>query len=56
MLKTFGTLYTNNKEDLQEILALIEPAGFQIAYVNEAGGNIIKEVEDLNNNQNGGLE
>lgn len=54
MLKCYGTLYANNKEELNEILAVLEHEGFQLAYTNNAGGNIVKEVPDQEeNNQNG---
>lgn len=48
MLKYYGNLYSGTKEDLDAILEVLEPEGFQLAYQGEFGGTLVKEVPDPN--------
>ena len=52
MLKVFGTLYGNSPEGFEAMKAVLEADGFEIAYVNEVNGTVIKEVETLHESNN----
>ena len=48
MLKVFGHIYSNSKEDFNAIKASLENDGFEIAYEGDNSGSIIKDVASLN--------
>ena len=48
MLKVFGHVYANDKEDFETIKTALEREGFTVAYENEMNGSVIKEVNSLN--------
>ena len=50
MLKTIGSMYTNTKEEFTNLVTILENAGYEVAYINELQGTIIKEVESLDEN------
>lgn len=47
MLKVFGGVYANTKEDFEVLKRAIEDNGFEIAYSSETSGTIIKDVQSL---------
>ena len=51
MLKVIGSVYGNSIEGLEEIKAALEKGGFEVAYVTESQGTIIKEVESLHESE-----
>lgn len=48
MLKVFGHIYANTKEDFEQVANALEREGYQIAYEGEMNGSVIKEVNSLN--------
>jgi len=46
MLKVYGNIYSQNKEDFNILVQALENDGFQVALINETNGTIIKEVPD----------
>ena len=52
MLKVFGGIYGNNKQDFDLITEALTSKGFEIAYQNETSGTVIKEVNTLDDNEN----
>ena len=52
MLKVFGTLYGNVKEDFDAMVKALTNDGFQIAYQSETNGTVIKEVQTLDESEN----
>ena len=48
MLKVFGHIYANDKNDFELLTNALENDGYQIAYEGETSGSIIKEVQSLN--------
>ena len=50
MLKVFGGIYANTKEDYEVLKNAIEDNGFEVAYNSETSGTIIKEVQSLEDN------
>ena len=47
MLKNYGQIYSSSKEDFEAMAASPAKDGFQIAYMTETNGTVIKEVQDL---------
>ena len=47
MLKQFGGIYANTKDDFEVLRASIEREGFTVAYTSEVSGSVIKEVASL---------
>ena len=47
MLKSYGNISANNKQSMNELDTALQNAGFQIAYVNDVMGTIVKQVPDL---------
>lgn len=47
MLKIVGNIYSNTKEEFAEIANVLTNAGYQIAYISDNNGSIVKEVESL---------
>ena len=47
MLKVFGNIYSQSKEDFDTLVQCLANDGFQVALLNETNGTIIKEVADL---------
>ena len=47
MLKVFGGIYGNTKEDFEALRTAIEDNGFEVAYSSDTSGTIIKEVQSL---------
>lgn len=52
MLKVFGSLYGSTSEGFEAMKAALEDNGFEVAYVNESQGTIIKDVENLHESDN----
>ena len=48
MLKVFGHIYSNAKEDFEQLSLALEREGFKVAYEGEMNGSVIKEVNSLN--------
>lgn len=48
MLKVFGHIYANTKEDFADVANSLVREGYMIAYEAETSGSVIKEVESLN--------
>ena len=48
MLKVYGNLYSDKKEEFDEIVRVLENNGFIVAYNYENSGIIEKEVQSLN--------
>jgi len=46
MLKVFGHIYSDNKDNFKEVADVLTNAGFELAYEFENSATIIKEVED----------
>ena len=46
MLKVFGNIYSQNRDDFAILVQALQNDGFQIALLNETNGTIIKEVQD----------
>lgn len=51
MLKSYGNLSANSKNEMNELDIVLNNAGFQIAYVNDVMGIIVKQVPDLQNEE-----
>ena len=47
MLKVYGGVYANTKEEFEVLKQAIENDGFTVAYNSETSGTIIKEVQSL---------
>lgn len=47
MLKVFGHIYANEKNDFEQIADALRREGYQIAYEGEINGSVIKEVSNL---------
>jgi hypothetical protein len=47
MLKNYGQIYSSVKEDFDAMANTLKKDGFQIAYMTETNGTVIKEVPDL---------
>ncbi len=47
MLKSYGNISANSKNEMNELDTALNNAGFQIAYINDVMGTIIKEVPDI---------
>ncbi len=52
MLKVFGTLYGNSPEGFEAMKTVLEANGFEVAYLNEVNGTVIKDVESLHESDN----
>lgn len=50
MLKVIGNLYSDTKDEFEEIATTLKNAGYQIAYISDRNGTVIKEVESLDEN------
>lgn len=50
MLKIVGNVNASKKEELDEIISVLENANYEIAYVNDFLVSVIKEVESLDEN------
>ena len=48
MLKVFGTIYSQNKDDFNALCKSLANDGFEVALQNETNGTVIKQVTDLN--------
>jgi hypothetical protein len=48
MLKDFGNIFANSKENFAEIERALNDNGFEIAHDTETSGVIVKEVATLN--------
>lgn len=48
MLKDFGSIFSNVKENFDEIEKALNDNGFKIAHDTETSGVIVKEVASLN--------
>jgi hypothetical protein len=48
MLKNFGSIFSNVKENFDEIEKALNDNGFEIAHDTETSGVIVKEVASLN--------
>lgn len=46
MLKVFGHIYSDNSDDFMRLIAVLEEAGYSIAFDYPTNATIIKEVED----------
>lgn len=48
MKEVIGHLYGNAKEDIKELITIVEDAGYEIAYESETrtSASIIKEIPD----------
>jgi len=46
MLKVYGNIYSENKDDFNEMIRVLESSGFQIAYRHPNNADVIKEVSD----------
>ena len=44
MLKVIGHIYSDNKENFDELVGVLKNAGFNIAYDSQTNATIIKEV------------
>lgn len=51
MLKVYGGMYANNKDDFDALANTLTNAGFEIAYQSEMSATIIKEVDTLDVNE-----
>lgn len=52
-LEQIGNIYARTEEEMKNLEALLEKAGYRIAYDSPVGGAITKEVEHLESeNQN----
>ena len=51
MLKSYGNISANNKQSMNELDSALQNAGFQIAYINDVMGTIVKQVPDLQYNE-----
>jgi len=51
MLKVFGHIYANTKEDFEQVANALEREGYQIAYEGEMNGSVIKDVASLNGDE-----
>lgn len=49
MLKTVGSINAYTKEEFSNLVSILENAGYEVAYINDANGTIIKEVDSLDN-------
>lgn len=49
MLKMYGNLYATEKSDFDEVVNALKREGFDIAYQSDIAGVIIKEVGNLDN-------
>lgn len=47
MLKSYGNISANSKNEMNELDTALNNAGFQIAYINDVMGIIVKQVPDL---------
>lgn len=47
MLKMYGNLYATEKSDFDEVVNALKKEGFDIAYQADIAGVIIKEVNNL---------
>lgn len=47
MLKVFGHIYSNTKEDFEVVMSALEREGFTVAYEGEMNGSVIKDVNSL---------
>ena len=47
MLKVYGNVYSDRKEQFDEIVRVLENGGFEIAYNYDNNGIVMKEVETL---------
>lgn len=52
MLKVMGTVYTDRKDDLDEIVRALKAKGLDVAYVSVTTVSVVKEVESLNESEN----
>jgi len=52
MLKVYGNLYGNVKEDFDALVSALTREGFEIAYQSETNGTVIKEVQTLDESEN----
>lgn len=52
MLKVYGGIYSNTKDDFDVMAKALSNEGFQIAYQNETSGTVIKEVQTLDESEN----
>ena len=48
MLKVFGHVYSSNTEDYETIKSALEREGFSVAWEGETNGSVIKDVANLN--------
>lgn len=51
MLKSYGNISANSKNEMNELDSALQNAGFQIAYINDVMGIIVKQVPDLQYNE-----
>lgn len=51
MLKVFGNVYSDNKDNFDVIVRALEREGFEIAYNTENSGVVEKEVSNLNEDE-----
>ena len=52
MLKIYGQIYSNSKEDFDVLTNALRDNGFDIAYQSETNGTVVKEVTSLVESEN----
>ena len=52
MLKIYGQIYSNSKEDFDVLTNELRDNGFDIAYQSETNGTVVKEVASLAESEN----
>lgn len=52
MLKIYGQIYSNSKEDFDVLTNALRDNGFDIAYQSETNGTVVKEVASLAESEN----
>ena len=46
MLKNYGNFFANNAEDMDKIVNDLKSLGYEIAYISNISGSIVKEEDE----------
>lgn len=47
MLKTYGQIYSSTPAEFEAVTNVLKAGGFEIAYINNMNGYVLKEVQSL---------